>query len=106
LKNYAAIRKRIAKLSENAPQTGRRQQELLVLVDAAVGRAAPGRDPVRGSAAQVRRKRRRAAGRRRPVLFADRQGSRADRGRRNGMGLARDLRNRRRALSRQAALAR
>ncbi|CAA9401442.1 MAG: Glutathione S-transferase, partial [uncultured Ramlibacter sp.] len=31
-----------------------RQQELLVLVDAAVGRAAPGRHPVRGGEAALR----------------------------------------------------
>src|SRR6185295_4625773 len=83
-----------------------RQQELLLLVDAALGAAAPGADPVRGSAAQVRGQRRRAERRRHRALLEGAQGTGADDRRRAGVGLARDLRDRGRNVPRQASVAR
>src|SRR5258708_28409869 len=85
------------------PEARHRQQELLLLVDAPLGTRAPGGDRLRRSAAQVRE--RIHAPHRRRALFADAQSPGAAGGRRAGVGLACDLRDARRALSRQAALA-
>src|SRR5258708_10626223 len=81
----------------------RRQQELLLLVDAPLGARAPGGHRLRGSAAQVRE--RVDARHRHRTLLADAQSPGAAGGRRAGVGLARDLRDARRALPGEAALA-